>query len=129
MPDDFTRQRETPLGLKGLRKFISYSNHKLIRWRFVIHGAIDGFSRVVVFLCCCTNSKAETVLQLFRGAVRTFSFPTRMRCDHGTENIKVACFMFNAHGVEGSRVLTGLTVHNQRIERLWVDVVRYIVTP
>ena len=90
---------------------------------------MDGFSRVVVFLCCSTNNKAETVLQLFRGAVRTFGLPTRMRCDHDTENIEVACFMLNAHGVEGSRVITGLSVHNQRIERLWVDVVRYIVTP
>ena len=52
-----------------------------------------------------------------------------MRCDHGTENIEVARFMLNAHGVEGSHVLTGLSVHNQRIERVWVDVVRYIVTP
>ncbi len=25
-------------------------NHKLIRWKFVIHGGIDGFSRMVVFL-------------------------------------------------------------------------------
>ena len=24
-------------------------NHKLIRWRFVVHGGIDGFSRRVVF--------------------------------------------------------------------------------
>ena len=121
-----------------MRELISYTwliyrhqdgNHKLIRWRFVIHGAIDGFSRVVVFLCCSSNNKAETVLQLFRGAVRTFGLPTRIRCDHGTENIEVARFMLNAHGVEGSHVLTGLSVHNQRIERLWVDVVRYIVTP
>jgi len=41
----------------------------------------------------------------------------------------VARFMLNAHGVEGSHVLTGLSVHNQRVECLWVDVVRYIVTP
>jgi len=124
--------------LVQLRDLISYTcliyrhqdgNHKLIRWRFVIHGAIHGFSRVIVFLCCSTNNKAETVLQLFRGAVRTFGLPTRMQCDHGTENIEVARFMLNAHGVEGSHVLTGLSVHNQRIERLWVDVVRYIVTP
>ena len=24
-------------------------NHKLIKWRFVIHGGIDGYSRVIVF--------------------------------------------------------------------------------
>ena len=37
--------------------------------------------------------------------------------------------MLNAHGVEGNHVLTGLSVHNQRIEHIWVDVVRYIVMP
>ncbi|XP_028406849.1 uncharacterized protein LOC114529291 [Dendronephthya gigantea] len=25
-------------------------NHKLIRWRFIVHGCVDGFSRVVVYL-------------------------------------------------------------------------------
>jgi len=38
-------------------------------------------------------NKAATVLQLFRGAVRTFGLHTRMRCDHGTENIEVARLM------------------------------------
>ena len=37
--------------------------------------------------------------------------------------------MLNVREVEGSHVLTGFSVHSQRIERLWVDVVRYIVTP
>ena len=41
----------------------------------------------------------------------------------------MACLILNAHGVEGSHVLTGFSVHNQRIESLWVDIVRYIVTP
>ena len=36
-------------------------HHKLIRWRFVIHGGIDGFSRCIVFLQCSTNNKSETV--------------------------------------------------------------------
>ncbi|XP_074659295.1 uncharacterized protein LOC141912030 isoform X2 [Tubulanus polymorphus] len=27
-------------------------NHKLIRWRIVIHGGIDGFSRIPVFMRC-----------------------------------------------------------------------------
>ena len=30
-------------------------NHKLISWRFVIHGCIDGFSRAVVYLACLTK--------------------------------------------------------------------------
>ena len=27
-------------------------NHKLIRWKFIIHGAVDGYSRLIVFLKC-----------------------------------------------------------------------------
>lgn len=41
-------------------------NHKLIRWEFVIHGCVDGFSRRIMFLKCSTNNKAVTVLQLFQ---------------------------------------------------------------
>ena len=36
--------------------------HCLIRWRFVIHGGIDGFSRLIVYLSCATNNYASTVL-------------------------------------------------------------------
>ena len=40
-------------------------NHKLVRWRFVIHGGIDGFSRTIVFLHCSNNNRASTVLSCF----------------------------------------------------------------
>lgn len=30
-------------------------NHKLIRWRFVVHGGVDGFTRIPVFLACSTK--------------------------------------------------------------------------
>ena len=58
----------------------------------------------MVFLRCNTNNRGETVLGLFREAVNTFGLPTRVRCDHGTENIEVARMMLNAHGVEGNHV-------------------------
>ena len=41
------------------------SNHKLIKWRFVVHGGIDGYSRVITFLKCHTNNRADTVLSFF----------------------------------------------------------------
>lgn len=40
-------------------------NHKLIRWKLVIHAAIDGFSRTCIFLKCSNNNKASTVFQHF----------------------------------------------------------------
>ena len=47
-------------------------NHKLIRYKFIIHGAVDGFSRLVTFLKCSNNNRAETVLQSFVNAVQRY---------------------------------------------------------
>lgn len=96
-------------------------NHKLIRWQFVIHGCIDGFSRVVVMLKCSNNNRATTVLESFVQAVATYGLPLRVRSDCGGENIEVARFMLHHRGSGQKSMLTGSSVHNQRIERLWRD--------
>lgn len=96
------------------------TNHKLIRWRFVIVGGIDGFSRLVVFLKCTDNNTSETVLQCFMEGVDTYGIPNRCRSDKGLENVSVADYMIASKG-QGS-MITGKSTHNQRIERLWRDV-------
>ena len=92
-------------------------NHKLVRWRFVIHHGIDGFSRLVVFAGCSPNNRAETVHLLFRGALPKYGRPMRIRTDHGGENIDIWHDMIAAKGEESKPVLVGKSVHNQRIER------------
>ena len=99
-------------------------NHKLIRWRIVLHGGIDGFSRAIVYLGCNTSNGASTVLDLFMNALHQFHTPHCIRSDHGTENVEVAKWMLHHHGTTSNPVLTGRSVHNQRIERLWRDAVR-----
>ena len=64
-------------------------NQKLVRWGFVIHVAIDGFSRLVTFAETSTNNEARTVLNHFVSAVETFGQPLRVRTDHGGENTDV----------------------------------------
>lgn len=34
-------------------------------WRFVVHGGIDGFSKLIVYLNTATNNKATTVFDGF----------------------------------------------------------------
>ena len=77
-----------------------------------MHGAIDGFSRAVMFLKCSTNNEALTGLTLFEDAIQKFNVPARTRCDHGTENIQVAKWMLTRYGSPVRPLITGLSVHN-----------------
>ena len=71
-----------------------------IRWRFVIHAGIDGYSRMVVFIHCSTNNRAETVFNLFESAVHAYGLPSRVRTDKGGENVRIAEFMLS-HPLRG----------------------------
>ena len=94
------------------------------RWRIVIHGGIDGFSRMIVYLKASTNNHASTVYQLFHTAVQTYGLPSRVRSDKGGENVDVAWFMLShpLRGPDRGSHIAGRSVHNQSIERLWRDV-------
>ncbi|XP_014671670.1 PREDICTED: uncharacterized protein LOC106812336 isoform X3 [Priapulus caudatus] len=96
-------------------------NHKLIRWRIVIHGGIDGYSRKLMFLKASNNNRALTVLQGFEEAVLQFGVPSRIRTDKGGENRLIAEYMLRHRGTGRGSHIAGRSVHNQRIERLWRD--------
>ena len=61
--------------------------HKLIRWGFVVHGGIDGYSRLVVFLRYATNNQADTVMSSFLHSTRIYGIPSSVRSDYGGENM------------------------------------------
>ena len=84
-------------------------HHSLIRWRFVVHGCMDGFSRMIPYLSCCTDNLAATVLRLFRQATSEFGIPSRVRSDSGGENTLVCFFMVSQRGPgRGSHIAEAL---------------------
>ncbi|CAD6883940.1 unnamed protein product [Tilletia caries] len=73
-------------------------HHKLIRWKIVIHAAIDGKSRTVTFIKASSNNLASTVGDAFLGATEQWGWPSRVRADHGGENLIVKQYMEEKRG-------------------------------
>ncbi|CAG7834149.1 unnamed protein product [Allacma fusca] len=106
------------------RGYASDTNMKLIRYKVVIRGCIDGKSRFCIYLDVGNNNLAISTMESFMKGVRNNCIPSRTRSDKGGENVLVARFMIETRGVNRGSHLTGRSVHNQRIERFWRDVYR-----
>lgn len=104
-------------------------HHSLIRWKFVVHGCIDWFSRRIIFLRCSTNNLAQTVLNLFVDSIESDEglWPSRVRVDFGVENVMVCDAMVDKWGQGRGSFIAGPSTRNQRIERLWCDVFRNVL--
>ena len=92
------------------------------RWNIVVHGGIDGYSRLIPYLGVATNNLASTALTFLFSGVRQFGIPSRLRVDGGNEFEHVKNFMNIVNGNNRNSAISGKSVHNQRIERLWRDV-------
>ncbi len=70
----------------------------LICWKIVLHGFIDGYSRLITTMRASNNNHAETVLDVFLDGVQSYGLPSHVWGDHGVENLQVAAFMENHQG-------------------------------
>ncbi|KAK4012443.1 hypothetical protein OUZ56_021542 [Daphnia magna] len=106
IPKCFIKTEETEIMLIGRPN----------KYGFIIHGAIDGYSRLIPYISLENNNNSETVVGLFEKSVEEWGYPASVRSDLGGENVLVANFMINARGVIRNSFRTGKSVHNQRVE-------------
>eukprot|EP00112_Aurelia_sp_Birch-Aquarium-sp1_P023636 Seg7107.2 transcript_id=Seg7107.2/GoldUCD/mRNA.D3Y31 product="hypothetical protein" protein_id=Seg7107.2/GoldUCD/D3Y31 len=102
-------------------------NDKLLPFGFAIHGAIDGYSRKILWLLISPTSKnpaiiANHFLQLVK---RIDGVPIKIRADRGVENSRIAGiqrFLRRNHNDESAGMgsfIFGKSTSNQRIESWW----------
>lgn len=100
---------------------------KLAPFGIFIHGAIDGFSRRILWLeVNSTNKNPSVIASHYLNTVQQLGgVPRRMRCDRGTENTIIGTLQqfFRWHGDDefagSGSFLEGKSSANQRIEAWW----------
>lgn len=101
-------------------------NDKLKKWGFCIHGAIDGFSRKLLWLKVSTTNNDPLVIANFylEFVTKHKIVPNVVRMDRGTENIYVEdlqVFFTN----DRNSFLYATSTRNQRIESFWSRLKKY----
>lgn len=100
---------------------------KLKPYGLCIHGAMDGYSRRIMWLeVGSSNNNPKTIAKYYLDTVESHGFvPRILRADRGTENSKISFlqpFLRNGHNDSMAGLksfMYGKSTANQRIERWW----------
>ncbi|XP_038147935.1 uncharacterized protein LOC119787932 [Cyprinodon tularosa] len=101
------------------------SYDKLKPFGICINGAIDGFSRQIIWVhAFSTSSDPKIIAGYFIKEVETrMGTPVRIRADFGTENVAMADMQrflrWSAGRSSSNCFISGSSNHNQRIESWW----------
>jgi hypothetical protein len=78
---------------------VAYRCHrKLDNFKFVIHGGIDGNSRLITFMRVCDNNRADSVTHACQEGAKLWGWPQRVRADYGKELLGVRKEMLERRG-------------------------------
>ncbi|XP_038072015.1 uncharacterized protein LOC119740708 [Patiria miniata] len=112
---------------KGPNYAIHVDQHdKLKVYGFAVHGAIDGFSRRLLWLkVAYTNNDPRVVASYFLDFLRELEgVPRCIQMDRGTENVLIEDIQVAFHSEYNDAndycVIKSTSPHNQRIERFWM---------
>lgn len=100
---------------------------KLKPYGFCIHGAIDGYSRRILWLeVSSTNNDSAVIASYYLDTLNALGVaPRLLRCDRGTENTRLALLQpffrySNTDSLSGLKsFMYGKSTSNQRIESFW----------
>ena len=87
----------------------------------VTHSGIGGYSRMITYLKCSNSNTLSILYNYFLEVVRLHGLPSHLRCDQRCENRLVVQHILEHRGTGWGSVVSGSSVHNQRIECLWID--------
>lgn len=104
-------------------------HHKMIKYNMVTMGCVDGYSKACIYMRTVNNNRADTALDIFKGAVNTFGIPSRVRGDRGGENVRIAEFIIQHRGLNRASYIAGSSKFNTRIERMWRELHQRCMMP
>ena len=66
----------------SLYSYCTDGHHRLVRWRLITHGGVNGYSSLIVYLHCSSDNKASTVYKSFLSAVEENELPSSVCTDY-----------------------------------------------